>query len=266
MRRMTPTRSPKEREGQAEKSERSERSARHERPPRPHHRNPEQHQQSRQAVMKFPGAIVAIVAIAGTVSNGSLPADTSKTIFESRGSDKTNQRYRGSERSKRSICPNNNLKNGTPSHPARLIQSPMSFSICRPPRLAAGTQWLDRNREYEDNAGGQRVHAHQNVPNHPRRPFQSSTMCNQLATSLAVRAEWNHQELDGTRRQRVRAPQKLDFHHPTSGKPAIKQELSAPGAPNPLAKVNPFERSRDILQREARVQEKKGCVSTQKVR
>ena len=144
----------------------------------------------------------------------------------------------------------------------------MSFSICRPPRLAAGTQWLDRNREFEDNAGGQRVHAHHNVPNHPRRPFQSSTMCNQLATSLAARTEWNHQELDGTGRQRVRAPQKVGCLAPISpskyfervgGKferlwqPASKQASGAPTHWLKLTRLNAAE---------TRVPEKKGCVST----
>ena len=178
----------------SQKSESSDRSKRHERPPRPYHRNPEQNQQSRQAEMKFPKeAIVAIVAIAGTVSNGSRPANTNKTSFESRGP----------ERSKRSICPDNHLM----------------------------------NRQYENNAGGKRVHAHQNA-------FQSPTMCNQLGTSLAARTEWNHQETDGTGRQMVRAPSKVRVPAPyfkNSSKPASEQELSAPGAPNPLVKVNPFE-------------------------
>ena len=176
----------------SQQSERSERSARHERPPRPNHGTPDQVQQlkqGRQAVAKPTAAIrTASAPSASAVPNG-RHASTSKTDLG----------YRGPERSHRSISLNNHLKNGTPSHPRRLIQSP-SLSICRPPSLAASTQWLDMNRQYEDNAGGQRVHAHQNAPNHPRRLIQSPTLCTQLATSLAAPTGWNQEIMDSTGR------------------------------------------------------------------
>ena len=163
-------------------------------------------------------------------------------------------RYRDPERS---ICPYYNLKNGTPNHPASLLQFP-SLSIRRTPSLAASTQWVD-GRQYEDNAGGQRVHAHQIAPNHPGWPVQSPTMC-ELATSFVARSEWNHQELDGTGRQRVQAPQKLGIHAlllPAGSRQT--RTLVNQGPPTYWLKLT---RLNVVKPAEARVQEKKGCLST----